>query len=95
VVELPADRHGAYLRAAIGRQLDHLMQAREGNRNHALYVSAVALGQLAAGGALRTDQAGALLEQAALAIGLNPCEVARTIRSGLAAGARRPRQVAA
>jgi Bifunctional DNA primase/polymerase, N-terminal len=94
-VELAADRRGAYLRAAIDRQLEHLTQAREGGRNHALYVSAVALGQLAAGGALRTDQAGALLEQAALSIGLNPCEVSKTIASGLRAGARRPRTVAA
>lgn len=95
VVDLPSGRAGAYLDAAIGRQLDHLRHAAEGERNHTLYVSAVALGQLAAGGALPADQAEALLTETALSIGLSPFEVRRTIRSGLAAGARRPRTVAA
>lgn len=95
VVDLPTGRAGAYLDAAIGRQLDHLRHAAEGERNHTLYVSAVALGQLAAGGALPVDQAAALLEEAALSIGLTRFETLRTIRSGLAAGARRPRTVAA
>jgi hypothetical protein len=94
-VDLPTGRAGAYLDAAIGRQLDHLRQAAEGERNRALYVSAVALGQLAAGGALPVDQAAALLEDVALSIGLARFETLRTIRSGLAAGARRPRTVAA
>ncbi|MFF5176972.1 bifunctional DNA primase/polymerase [Micromonospora sp. NPDC000316] len=94
-VDLPSGRTGAYLDAAIGRQLDHLRHAAEGERNHTLYVSAVALGQLAAGGALSVDQAAALLEQTALSIGLSRFETLRTIRSGLAAGARRPRTVAA
>ncbi|MEU1245937.1 bifunctional DNA primase/polymerase [Micromonospora arida] len=94
-VDLPSGRAGAYLDAAIGRQLDHLRHAAEGERNHTLYVSAVALGQLAAGGALSVDQAAALLEQTALSIGLSRFETLRTIRSGLAAGARRPRTVAA
>lgn len=94
-VDLPAGRAGAYLDAAIGQQLDHLRQAAEGERNHALYVSAVALGQLAAGGALPVDQAAALLEDVALSIGLTRLETLRTIRSGLATGARRPRTVAA
>lgn len=96
VVDLPTGRTGAYLDAAITRQLDHLRRAAEGERNHTLYVSAVALGQLVAGGAALTrDQAEALLEEAALSIGLSRFETLRTIRSGLAAGARRPRTVAA
>ncbi|WP_028569151.1 bifunctional DNA primase/polymerase [Salinispora tropica] len=95
VVDLPTGRAGAYLDAAITRQLDHLRRAAEGERNHTLYVSAVALGQLAAGGALPADQAEALLEEAALSIGLSRFETLRTIRSGLATGARRPRKVAA
>jgi hypothetical protein len=94
-VDLPTGRTGAYVTAAIGRQLDHLRHAAEGERNHTLYVSAVALGQLAAGGALAADQAEALLTEAALSIGLTPFEIRRTIRSGLAAGANRPRTVAA
>lgn len=95
VVALPTGRTGAYLDAAITRQLDHLRRAAEGERNQTLYVSAVALGQLAAGNALPVDQAEALLEEAALSIGLSRFETLRTIRSGLTAGARRPRKVAA
>lgn len=94
-VDLPTGRAGAYVDAAITRQLDHLHQAPEGERNHTLYVSAVALGQLAAGGALPIEQAASLLEQAALSIGLTRFETLRTIRSGLATGAKRPRKVAA
>ncbi|MFI5935766.1 bifunctional DNA primase/polymerase [Actinoplanes sp. NPDC051494] len=95
VVDLPTGRAGAYLDAAINSQLDHLRRAAEGERNHTLYRSAIALGQLAAGGALPVDQAAHLLEQAALSIGLSEFETRRTIRSGLAAGAKRPRTVAA
>jgi hypothetical protein len=95
VVDLPTGRAGAYVTAAISRQLDHLRQSAEGERNHTLYFSAVALGQLAAGGALPVDQATALLEETALSIGLTRFETQRTIRSGLATGAKRPRTVAA
>ncbi|SDT70333.1 bifunctional DNA primase/polymerase [Actinoplanes derwentensis] len=95
VIDLPTGRTGAYLDAAINGQLDILRRSAEGERNHTLYVSAIALGQLAAGGALPVDQAAALLEETALSIGLSRFETLRTIRSGLAAGARRPRTVAA
>ncbi|MDG4818258.1 bifunctional DNA primase/polymerase [Micromonospora sp. WMMD956] len=93
-VALPADRHGRYLAAAIRRQVDHLTTAPDGTRNHALFTSAVALGQLAAGGALTEDDVTAVLEPAALAIGLRPAEIARTIASGLRTGARNPRTLA-
>ncbi|MFG1843671.1 bifunctional DNA primase/polymerase [Micromonospora carbonacea] len=93
-VALPADRHGRYLAAAIRRQVDHLTGAGEGQRNHALFTSAVALGQLAAGGALTDDDVTAVLEPAALSIGLRPGEITRTIASGLRVGARNPRTLA-
>ncbi|MEV4411411.1 bifunctional DNA primase/polymerase [Catellatospora sp. NPDC049609] len=95
VVELGADRAGRYVAAAIDAQVRHLEQAAKGTRNHALYTSAVALGQLVAGGAIRADQVEGLLTQAAHRIGLRPMETARTIASGLRAGAVRPRTVAA
>lgn len=94
-VALATDRHSAYLRAAIGRQVDHVTRAPAGQRNHALYTSAVALGQLVAGGALSEQDVTGLLTQAALSAGLRPAETARTIASGLRAGAKRPRSVAA
>ncbi|MFG1656865.1 bifunctional DNA primase/polymerase [Micromonospora chersina] len=92
-VTLPADRRGPYVAAAIRRQVAHLTAAPDGQRNHALFVSAVALGQLAAGGALTDDDVIAVLEPAALSIGLRPGEIARTIASGLRTGARNPRHL--
>lgn len=94
-VTLHADRAGRYVAAAIDAQLSHLAQAAKGGRNHALYASAVALGQLAAGGAVKVQEVEGLLTQAAYRIGLRPAETARTIASGLRAGAARPRTVAA
>ncbi|WP_416902042.1 bifunctional DNA primase/polymerase [Micromonospora echinospora] len=94
-VALPVDRRGPYLAAAIRRQVAHLTAAPDGQRNHALFASAVALGQLAAGGALTDADVTAVLEPAALSIGLRPGEITRTIASGLRVGARQPRKVAA
>jgi len=98
-VDLGGGRRAAYIGAAIRRQTEHLAAAPEGGRNHALYVSAVALGQLAAGGALDESDVYAVLEPAARSLPgrkrLTDREIARTIASGLRAGAKRPRSVAA
>ncbi|MFB6396714.1 bifunctional DNA primase/polymerase [Polymorphospora lycopeni] len=94
-VALPTSRRGAYLAAAIRRQVAHLAAAPDGQRNRALFVAAVALGQLAAGGALTDDDVTAVLTPVALSRGLPAGEVARTIASGLRTGARQPRTVAA
>ncbi|MEV4119457.1 bifunctional DNA primase/polymerase [Micromonospora sp. NPDC049645] len=90
-VVLPPDRHGRYVAAAIRRQVDHLTAAPEGERNNALFISAAVLGELVAGGALTDTDVYTVLEPAALTTGLSAREVARTIASGLRAGARRPR----
>ncbi|MGW4682914.1 bifunctional DNA primase/polymerase [Micromonospora taraxaci] len=95
VVSLPTDRSGAYVRAALAREADRVTTAPAGERNRALYIAAVALGQLVAGGSLADDDARSVLEQAGVTAGLSCAEAYRTIRSGLTAGARRPRQVAA
>ncbi|PZF98409.1 bifunctional DNA primase/polymerase [Micromonospora deserti] len=95
VVSLPTDRSGAYVRAAIGREADRVTTAPPGERNRTLYIAAVALGQLVAGGAVAEDEAQSVLEQAGVTGGLSCAEAYRTIRSGLAAGSKRPRQVAA
>ena len=94
-VDLPADRGGAYLRAAVERTVADLRAAGGGKRNAALYGAAVSLGQLVAGGSLSVDYVTGLLAQVASEIGQRPAEAARTIRSGLKAGANRPRTVAA
>lgn len=95
VVSVPAGRANGYAGAALHRTIVRLSQAGEGRRNHALFMAAQTLGQLVAGGALTDHQVTEALTHAAASIGLSPRETTRTIRSGMRAGARRPRQVAA
>ena len=92
-VEAGGDRRAAYLRAALTRQIGAVLAAPEGGRNHALYLSAVALGQLAAGGELEEGAVSGLLENAAETAGLTHFEAARTVASGMRAGAKRPRTI--
>lgn len=92
---LPADRRGAFLRAAITGELERLAAAPVGERNRTLYLAATALGQLVAGGALDETEVTTLLGQGGVDIGLSPGETRATIASGLKNGARRPRTVAA
>ncbi|MFF5229988.1 bifunctional DNA primase/polymerase [Dactylosporangium sp. NPDC000521] len=98
VVALPADRRGGYLRAAVERECA-VVAATSSGRNRALYGAAVALGQLVAGGELPADYVTDALTAAAEACGLHldppPGQIGRTIASGLRAGAKRPRTVAA
>nr|MDT0661916.1 bifunctional DNA primase/polymerase [Micromonospora sp. DSM 115978] len=95
VVDLGTGRRAAYLDTAIRNQVTEVTTATPGSRNQALYRSAVALGQLAAGGAITDTTATAVLTDAGQRAGLGQVETARTIASGLRAGARRPRTVAA
>ena len=92
-------RRAAYLNAAINREVERVTGTSEGGRNAALYTAAIALGQLAAGGALTVAQVEALLEQAAAghiaARAYTPAEARNTIASGVRAGAKRPRSLAA
>jgi hypothetical protein len=94
-VPLAPDRRGAYLRAAVTRELARVTGSPPHGHNHALYQAAVALGQLVAGGLLTDTDVTAWLAAAATQVGQTPGEAARTIRSGLRAGAKRPRTVAA
>jgi hypothetical protein len=94
-VPLAADRHGAYLHAAVTRELARVTGSPPHGHNHALYQAAVALGQLVAGGQLPADDVTAWLTDAATRVGQRPGETARTIRSGLRSGAKRPRMVTA
>jgi hypothetical protein len=92
-------RLDAYTAAAVTGQLIHLAAAQPGRRNHALYVSAVILGELAAAGALDPDHVRAVLIEAAgphIAAGAYTTRQAHaTITSGLKAGARNPRRLSA
>ena len=93
-VAVGGDRRGAYLTAAIDGEARKVAAAPEGQRNHTLYTSAIALGQLVAGGELDDTDARLVLSQAAAEAGLWLGESARTITSGLRAGATRPRSLA-
>lgn len=90
-------RLDAYTAAAVAAQLAHLAGAESGRRNLVLYVSAVRLGELAAAGALTAEHARAVLLGAAgphITAGAYTLRQAHaTITSGLAEGARHPRQI--
>ena len=81
-----------YAATALRGELDQVLAAHPGGRNHALNSAAFALGQLTATELLPADLASDALAQAAQAIGLPAGEAAATIRSGLTAGARSPRR---
>ena len=90
-------RASAYVTAAITRQVETIRDAaRAGDgRKRALYYSAVALGQLVAGGAVAENEITQILTAEAHQAGLFLGESARSIQSGLTAGARRPRRITA
>jgi hypothetical protein len=88
------DRRAAWLNAAVNRQLAYITSAPD-HHNDALFRSAAALGQLVAGGELSEQQVTAWLMEAAARVDHAPGKAARTIASGLRAGARRPRTAAA
>ncbi|MYW04571.1 bifunctional DNA primase/polymerase [Streptomyces sp. SID3343] len=94
-IAIPNDRHSAYLEAAVSGQVDRILNSASDRHNIAVYLSAVALGQLVAGGELSEVDVTNRLMSAALQVGQGDREAQRTIRSGLAAGKGRPRVVAA
>jgi hypothetical protein len=91
------DRLQAYLHSALEREVDRVRTAHQGQRNHALYIASVALGQLLAAGHLTHPIVTATLWRAAadhLAVGAyTPAEAAATIASGLRSGAKKPRHL--
>ncbi|MGN9843691.1 bifunctional DNA primase/polymerase [Nonomuraea sp. H19] len=94
-VPLASDRRGSYIRAAVLGELNRVTNSPPHGHNNALYLASVALGQLVAGGELNAAAVTSWLTEAATQIGQPYGEARRTIASGLRAGARRPRTVAA
>ncbi|WP_020387851.1 bifunctional DNA primase/polymerase [Kribbella catacumbae] len=102
-IQLDAARRSTYLTAALRAECDHVVNAPAGQHNIALFIAAQNLGRLVAGGALaEADVYAALLtaeHQLAATCSANPPHTERqahkTIASGLRAGAKRPRTVAA
>ncbi|MGH2875685.1 MAG: hypothetical protein ACRDRL_22575, partial [Sciscionella sp.] len=87
-------RRSTYAEAALRGELDTVLAARPGNRNHTLNASAYALGRLIGAGLLPEQLAEDALLHAGQAIGLGEHECAATVRSGLSAGAHHPRAAA-
>jgi hypothetical protein len=90
-----------YARAALDCEIRRVASAPAGRRNDTLNRAAFNLGQLSAAGLLRGSVICAALTGAARRAGLDhdpgcgPRGIDRTIRSGLTAGARKPRTRAA
>ncbi|MGB5231528.1 MAG: DNA-primase RepB domain-containing protein, partial [Desulfoprunum sp.] len=82
----------SYGQKALEGELEKVRQATEGSRNATLNNSALSLGALVAGGELPEDLVISELTLAAEQVGLTPGEIRATIRSGLEAGKRQPRQ---
>lgn len=82
-----------YCETALKRQVGYVIVSSEGNRNHQLYWSAHALGQIVGAGALARMRVESELMSAARSCGLSEIESAATIKSGINAGEQRPRQI--
>lgn len=89
-------RHqSGYAASALRAEVERVLNAQPGSRNHALNAAAYSLGQLVAAGVLPDEPTKAALASAARVAGLDDREIHATIRSGLGAGLRRPRAVRA
>jgi hypothetical protein len=89
---------GAYVAAVVRAEVQRVVQAGRGGHNAAVFTAARALGQLAGAGVLDPARVEQDLTHAAAHIVAGPCDctardIAASIRSGLAYGARRPRRL--
>lgn len=91
------DRARHYAACAVSGELTQLANAREGQRNHRLFLASIALGQLAGAGLITVDEVeGKLLDAAErhVAAGAYSTHQARqTIASGLRRGLAEPRRL--
>ncbi|HET9168443.1 MAG TPA: bifunctional DNA primase/polymerase [Actinospica sp.] len=83
----------AYARTALEREIQRVESARVGTRNDTLNRAAYSLGTLVGSGLLPQAEVEVELTRAARAAGLEPREIAGTLRSGLTAGMARPRRL--
>lgn len=93
VTPLDPTRVSRYVEKAVDAEFAELRAAPEGARNDALNKAAFSLGQIVAAGALDEQFVRDGLTTIAATIGLNRAEVAKTITSGLRAGAQQPRDL--
>ncbi len=85
--------YDAYVQAALHDEVHRILTAANGSRNAQLNKSAFALGQLIGAGILTEADVIGALEPAAQSAGLNGREIAATIRSGINAGMKEPREL--
>jgi hypothetical protein len=85
----------AYGRRVLAAELTALGRATPGQRNHTLNRTAFKVYRYVAGGLLTDEEVTAAFTQAALAIGLEAAEVARTLASARTAGLANPRTLPA
>ncbi len=101
IPRLPDSRAGRWIGAALAAEVARVTNAPGGAHNAELYAAARILGELVAGGAIAEHDVRDALRSAAAGLAntagcdCTPGTIERTITSGLRAGARRPRQVAA
>lgn len=87
-------RHqSSYATAALRAEVEHVLKAEPGTRNHTLNAAAYSLGQLVGAGMLPSELTAAALTRAARGTGLRNHEIRLTVRSGLTAGEKRPRSL--
>lgn len=88
-----------YVQAAIDGEIDRVVSAAVGGRNHALFLASIALGQLVGADLFSESEALDVLREAARSQaeapgdGYNERQATATIRSGFDRGLREPRQV--
>jgi hypothetical protein len=91
----PAAPSHPYGRTVLAAELAALSRATPGHRNHTLNRCAFKVYRYVAVGILPDEEVTAAFTQAALAIGLDPAEVGRTLASARTAGLANPRGVPA
>jgi hypothetical protein len=87
------ERVSAYVAAAVEGEAGEVATTPAGQRNNRLNLAAYRLGRLVAGGHVAEGTATAALQSAAQQAGLSEHEALTTIRSGLRAGMRSPRDI--
>ena len=92
-VETDERKARRYAEAALKDEMSILASTAEGNRNAQLNESAFKIGQFVAAGVLSDSEVISELSRAAKYAGLDQAEIERTIRSGLEAGSKHPREI--
>jgi hypothetical protein len=89
----PAEGGHPYGRTVLAAELAALSRATPGHRNHTLNQTAFKVYRYVASGVLNDEDVTAAFTDAALAIGLDPAEIGRTLASARSAGLANPRDV--